>query len=119
MKSIKWIIGIGFIILIFVGTSLFINNSYHETDNFKQRVEEKFNAKIISPVLTSDTENYNAGRLVGPILIEYNNDIRLYDIYLLEKNGEMNGYIKNEKGAYIPITDITISYTEKHNEINF
>lgn len=57
--------------------------------------------------------NYYNGNLLGPFVGEFYGDSRLYDIYVRYNDG-LCLFTRNEKGVYVPVSDMCVDYVNKH-----
>ena len=98
--------------IIFGGIQFFSN--VFGVPQFKDEVYENYAVTLLE-VDGNDVAAYNAGRLAGPMLGAEESDNRLYDIYARKnENGEIQLYIKNEKGCFIPISLMAVEYIRRH-----
>lgn len=106
------IAGILLTMVIFGGIQFF--NSIFGVPQFKEKVYNDFAVTLLE-VDGDDIATYNAGRLAGPMLGAEESDNRLYDIYARKnEDGEIQLYIKNEKGCFIPISLMAVEYIRRH-----
>ena len=109
--SVVAVLLIGIIAFCVIRTTTY-NNAVNK---FKDEVYEKYSVTLLE-ITSSEVSQYNKGRFIGPILAkEGSTDPRLYYVYLMkDEDNSMKLYIKNEKGCFIPITEMSVSYIQNH-----
>lgn len=113
MAGLIALLGLFVVIMLVVGGIRLFNNTAG-TAQFKDEVFDNFAVTLLD-VNGDDIAAYNAGKLAGPMLGAEESDNRLYDIYANKnEDGELQLYIKNEKGCYLPVTQMSVEYIRRH-----
>lgn len=96
-------------IILFVATgivaTILIDNDLYKLTNI---VNQQYNVELSRTINTSDINNlYNKKVSEELIATVDSSDKRVYSVYLVDKDGEIGLYTKNEKGVYLPITSMS------------
>ena len=89
--------------LSFLAASSLTNN---ELNNLTNTVNQQYNIELSRTINSSDIDKLSKTNVSGELIATVNSDKRVYTVYLVEKDGEIGLYTRNEKGVYLPITSM-------------
>lgn len=89
--------------LSFLAASSLTNN---ELNNLTNTVNQQYNIELSRTINSSDIDQLSKTNVSGELIATVNSDKRVYTVYLVEKDGEIGLYTRNEKGVYLPITSM-------------
>lgn len=89
--------------LSFLAASSLTNN---ELNNLTNTVNQEYNIELSRTINSSDIDQLSKTNVSGELIATVNSDKRVYTVYLVEKDGEIGLYTRNEKGVYLPITSM-------------
>lgn len=106
-NGIVYAVSCGFCLLLislsFLAESSLTNN---ELNNLTNTVNQQYNIELSRTINSSDIDKLSKTNVSGELIATVNSDKRVYTVYLLEKDGEIGLYTRNEKGVYLPITSM-------------
>ena len=89
--------------LSFLAASSLTNNLLN---NLTNTVNQQYNIELSRTINSSDIDQLSKTNVSGELIATVNSDKRVYTVYLVEKDGEIGLYTRNEKGVYLPITSM-------------
>lgn len=89
--------------LSFLAASSLTSN---ELNNLTNTVNQQYNIELSRTINSSDIDQLSKTNVSGELIATVNSDKRVYTVYLVEKDGEIGLYTRNEKGVYLPITSM-------------
>lgn len=89
--------------LSFLAASSLTSN---ELNNLTNTVNQQYNIELSRTINSSDIDQLSKTDVSGELIATVNSDKRVYTVYLVEKDGEIGLYTRNEKGVYLPITSM-------------
>ena len=106
-NGIVYAVFCGFCLLLislsFLAASSLTNN---ELNNLTNTVNQQYNIELSRTINSSDIDQLSKTNVSGELIATVNSDKRVYTVYLVEKDGEIGLYTRNEKGVYLPITSM-------------
>lgn len=106
-KSIVCAIFCGFCLLSIIFSFLAASfSTSNELDNLTNTVNQQYNIELSRTINSSDIDKLSKTNVSGELIATVNSDKRVYTVYLVEKDGEIGLYTRNEKGVYLPITSM-------------
>ena len=105
----------GFVCAVFCGFCLLLISfsffaasflTSNELDNLTNTVNQQYNIELSRTINSSDIDQLSKTNVSGELIATVNSDKRVYTVYLVEKDGEIGLYTRNEKGVYLPITSM-------------
>lgn len=106
-KSIVCVIFCGFCLLSIIFSFLAASSlTSNELNNLTNTVNQQYNIELSRTINSSDIDQLSKTDVSGELIATVNSDKRVYTVYLVEKDGEIGLYTRNEKGVYLPITSM-------------